>query len=134
MNFIQVSEINCEGSLIYIVYYILFIKLPSSKCRDLKPENILLKYNEAGVSASRDLSTVDVVSGLTVKVSDFGFSRLVPVDSHTLSLLGTLLYMAPEVTENQGRYGTKVDLYSLGVVAYELATGQTAGLKTDLGR
>ena len=103
-------------------------------CRDLKPGNILLKHNEAGVSASRDLSTVDVVSSLTVKVSDFGFSRLVPLDSHTLSLLGTLLYMAPEVTENQGRYGTKVDLYSLGVVAYELATGQTAGLKADLGR
>ncbi len=77
---------------------------------------------------------MDVVSGLTVKVSDFGFSRLVPLDSHTLSLLGTLLYMAPEVTGSQGHYGTKVDLYSLGVVAYELATGQTAGLKADLGR
>ena len=80
-----------------------------------------------------DLSTVNVICSLTVKVSDFGFSRLLPDDGRTMSQLGTPLYKAPEVTGHQGYYGTKVDLYSLGVIAYELATGQRQDLKIPLG-
>ncbi len=80
-----------------------------------------------------DLSTVNVVSSLTVKVSDFGFSRLLPEHSRTLTQLGTPLYEAPEVRGQEGHYKTKVDLYSLGVIAYELATGQPRDLKIPLG-
>ena len=81
-----------------------------------------------------DLSTVNVVCSLTVKVSDFGFSRLLPDDGRTMSQLGTPLYKAPEVTKHKGYYGTKADLYSLGVIAYELATGQPQDLKIPLGK
>ncbi len=106
-------------------------------CRDLKPANILLKHTDAAGGAAADgkldLPSVDVAHGLTVKVTDFGFSRRLHLESFTMTQLGTLLYMAPEVISKEGRYGNKADLYSLGVIAYELATLQTATLDTDRG-
>merc|ERR1712010_116627 len=73
--------------------------------RDLKPENILL--------ASPDQDT-------DCKVADFGLSKLFPEDSHemkTQTLCGTPGYVAPEVL-NRVKYGEKIDVWSLGVIAY----------------
>jgi tetratricopeptide (TPR) repeat protein len=75
--------------------------------RDLKPENILI--------------TPDHV----VKVGDLGVARLV---SETLAstdrgaFTGTVLYAAPE--QFSGEYDSRADLYALGLVLYELATGR----------
>ena len=114
----------------------LYRMLCFSCCRDLKPANILLKHTDAAGGAAvgkLDLPSVDVPHGLAVKVTDFGFSRRLHLESFTMTQLGTLLYMAPEVISKEGRYGNKADLYSLGVIAYELATLQTATLDTDRG-
>ncbi len=73
--------------------------------------------------------TTTSVYDLKVKVSDFGFSREVPLASFTLTQLGTLRYMAPEVILNEGRYNCLVDMYSLGVIVHELATRE---VETDL--
>ncbi len=64
-----------------------------------------------------DLESVNV-RDLEVKISDLGFARQVPLVSFTLSRLGTLLYMAPEVVT--GRYSKPADIYSVGVIALEL--------------
>ena len=64
-----------------------------------------------------DLGTVNV-RDLDVKISDFGFARQVPLVSFTLSRLGTLLYMAPEVVT--GRYSKPADIYAVGVITLEL--------------
>lgn len=74
--------------------------------RDIKPQNIVL--TPAGV----------------VKVMDFGIARAIDSDStQTGSVLGTAQYVSPE--QAQGRpLGPESDLYSLGVVLYELSTGQ----------
>eukprot|EP00026_Physarum_polycephalum_P000891 Phypoly_transcript_00892.p1 GENE.Phypoly_transcript_00892~~Phypoly_transcript_00892.p1 ORF type:complete len:1028 (-),score=244.72 Phypoly_transcript_00892:843-3764(-) len=76
--------------------------------RDLKPQNIL-------VSTFADGSFV-------LKISDFGFARKMEKETTmAASLLGTPLYMAPEIY--QRKYSDTCDLWSLGAILYELLFG-----------
>ncbi|MGL6194831.1 MAG: protein kinase domain-containing protein, partial [Thermoguttaceae bacterium] len=79
--------------------------------RDIKPENILLDKKGR------------------VKIADFGLGRLsVPSDYSSLtqtgSTLGTPFYMSPEQLEQPNKVDHRTDIYSLGVVFYELLTGE----------
>lgn len=74
--------------------------------RDIKPANILI-----------------MKSG-DVKVADFGIARLstTATITYTTSILGTVHYISPE--QAKGKYvDQKSDIYSLGIVMYEMATG-----------
>ena len=75
--------------------------------RDIKPQNVLL--TEKGEA----------------KVADFGIARAVsPMsESRTSLVLGTSSYMSPEQAEGKP-LGPQSDLYSLGVVLYEVLTGR----------
>jgi hypothetical protein len=75
--------------------------------RDLKPSNIMLLPDR------------------TAKVMDFGIARAGRFEGLTLTgaFLGTPDYVAPETIEGRGA-GPSSDLYSLGVVFYELLVGQ----------
>jgi len=58
----------------------------------------------------------------TVKLGDLGFARpMSDYDSMTQGV-GTMRYMAPEVI-NSGDYGTKADVFSLGILIHEMLTG-----------
>jgi serine/threonine protein kinase len=60
-----------------------------------------------------------------VKVIDFGIARAIGGPGHgTKGLLGTLGYIAPEQTESSRLPDVRSDLYALGCLAYELATGR----------
>ena len=74
--------------------------------RDIKPHNIMLLKNGA------------------VKVTDFGIARLMS-QSNTLTkeALGSVHYISPEQAKG-GRVDNRSDLYSLGVVMYEMMTGR----------
>ena len=79
--------------------------------RDLKPENILIKY------VDKDKNNFDI------KLTDFGLSSN---EIHTSisyhSKAGTKNYMAPEI--DKFNYNKKCDLWSLGVILYELYTNK----------
>jgi len=79
--------------------------------RDIKPENILL--NKKG----------------QVKIADFGLAKLLGSDPDTAltmsqAAMGTLNYMAPEQRQNAQGVDHRADIYSLGVVFYEMLTGE----------
>jgi len=80
--------------------------------RDIKPENILID------TAGR------------VRIADFGLARLAGSEASAFTLtgtrqiMGTLRYMAPEQMEASHDVDHRADIYSLGVVFYEMLTGQ----------
>ena len=80
--------------------------------RDIKPENILLD------------------SRARVKITDFGIAKILGAPGSQMSLtgardvVGTPHYMAPEQVETPQRVDHRADIFSLGVVFYELLTGE----------
>ncbi len=73
--------------------------------RDVKPENVLISR-----------------SGW-VKIGDFGLSRAVSTTTNTGTLLGTVGYIAPELVNGEGG-DARSDIYSAGIMLYELLTGE----------
>jgi len=94
--------------------------------RDIKPENIFLR-------AHPDYPDF-------VKLLDFGIAKLLTADesvghkTKTGSVLGTPSYMSPEQCLGEAALDIRSDVYSLGVVIYQMLTGQLPFTADTLGR
>lgn len=84
--------------------------------RDLKPENLML------------VSDPLVPGGERVKVLDFGIAKLAADTHHSKTasnvIMGTPTYMSPEQCRGAGGVDEKTDVYSLGVILYQLLAGR----------
>ena len=86
--------------------------------RGLKPENMLM----------------DAYGN--VKVSDFGFARIVERDASVIRQvyvgMGAVAYMAPELFADPASAGPQADIYALGIIFYELLTRRLPGRRSPM--
>ncbi len=88
--------------------------------RDMKPENIL------------------VTEGGSIKVIDFGIAQFL-TENQTYQqgskqrLIGTPIYMSPEQRENPENVSYPSDIYSLGIISYELVLGKLSHGQVHIG-
>ena len=103
--------------------------------RDIKSDNILLHYeNEQDLEANN-------FTKAKIKLIDFGFARYLDENELAGSLVGTPMYMDPKVLQTflesksrvvQGFYDQKVDVWSLGILTYELLIGIVPFMSKDI--
>lgn len=96
--------------------------------RDLKPGNVLLR-DKAG--------SIDALAPEAIKIADFGLAKPTDDDETSLhtktgSVFGTLKYMAPEQAVDASQAREPADIYSLGVILYEMLAGRVPFLGKDV--
>ena len=92
--------------------------------RDLKLENILLHFDNEDDRVNKRILKAKI------KIIDFGFARYLK-DELATSVLGSPMFMDPKIllklnkiyNTNDFAYDAKVDIYSLGIICYNLLTG-----------
>ncbi len=94
--------------------------------RDLKPENLFLSVEET------------VRAPFVVKILDFGIAKLTAPggggsNTRTGGLLGTPVYMSPEQCRGLSTIDHRADIYALGCVMFEMATGRHVFVKEASG-
>ena len=89
--------------------------------QDLKPENILLKTQK-----------ISDKNFLTVKLSEVGFSRKLDNIIGSKTHFGTPYYLSPEIASDEEKYDFNSDIWSLGVILYEMATTHLPWFKPDI--
>ena len=93
--------------------------------RDLKPSNLFLAKKADGTQI--------------IKVLDFGISKMTGLDAAaaalttTRAMLGSPLYMSPEQLRNSKTVDARSDVWSLGVILYELLSGTVPYVGDSLG-
>lgn len=112
----KIPEAVAKGTIYFIAKAIDFLNQHNTCHRDLKPANVLFS------------------SDFTLKVTDFGFSRIIEnKDDLMKTEVGTPLYMPPEIIDRK-LYDRRLDIWSLGVILFELVFWRHPFFKTGDNR
>lgn len=101
----SLPEESCQFYVACIADALWYMHCQDIVYRDLKPENVML--NKKGYPVLIDL----------------GYAKLLPADQKSYTLCGTPKYLSPEMVEGVG-HSHAVDYWALGIVLYELASGE----------
>ena len=105
--------------------------------RDMKLENILLNFDsypnvtkDGFLPEKLKFEDKSLSKSFSIKIADLGYAKDISVDNMGSTVLGSPLYMSPDMLkiyseETDKKYNTSVDLWSLGVITYELLTGNS---------
>ncbi|HLX63482.1 MAG TPA: protein kinase [Planctomycetota bacterium] len=90
--------------------------------RDIKPENILL--NKSGEVKIADFGVAKIVVGDKTETVAMDAGGIQPSQTDAGKVVGTPQYMAPEQFASPGDVDNRADIYALGVVFYQMLTGE----------
>ena len=140
-NIVSVYDVGSEDGINYIVMELLETKTLKDYIEEhgAMPSDLVLKISAQIASAletahkahiiHRDIKPQNIVlnKNMVAKVTDFGIAKITNVPSATItsfgSTMGSVHYFSPEHAKG-GYTDEKSDIYSLGVVMYEMATGK----------
>ena len=140
-NIVSVYDVGSEDGINYIVMELLETKTLKDYIEEngAMPSDLVLKISAQIASAletahkahiiHRDIKPQNIVlnRNMVAKVTDFGIAKITNVPSSTItsfgSTIGSVHYFSPEHAKG-GYTDEKSDIYSLGVVMYEMATGK----------
>jgi tRNA A-37 threonylcarbamoyl transferase component Bud32 len=97
--------------------------------RDIKPENILL--DRRGRVKVADFGLAKLVGAGNEPMADGGIPTSLLELTESGKIMGTPNYMAPEQVEHPGEVDNRADIYALGVVFYQMLTGELPGKKIE---
>ncbi|MBI2930473.1 MAG: serine/threonine protein kinase [Planctomycetes bacterium] len=140
-NIVQVFDFGRDGDLYFLsMEYVDGVSLRELMAgKRTRPEEALrivpqicdaLEYAHAQGVVHRDIKPENVLVGKDgrVKIADFGLAKITAKEQGTLTrtsvAMGTPQYMAPEQVERMKDVDHRADIYSLGVVFYEMLTGE----------
>jgi len=101
------SEKDASNIVRQIVQGVKYLHSLGIAHRDLKPENLLCSGDD----------------NMTIKIADFGLSKIFAGGQQLVTSCGTPDYAAPEVLTGESSYEKSVDLWSVGVITYVLLCG-----------
>ena len=108
------KDFNEEDIFDYLIDILLALYTLNKKGivhRDIKSENILLKTDKIN---DKDMTIA--------KLSDLGLGRQIEGVSGAYTTCGTAYYVSPEIAAGEKKYSYNADIWSLGIVLYELIT------------
>lgn len=101
---LEFNELQTAKIIYQILKGIQFLHENNIVHRDLKPANVMVEQKDT----------------LDIKIVDFGFSKVFLPNKKLCKYCGSLLYNAPELLEENLQYDEKVDIWAIGVIAYNM--------------